>query len=344
MKLGNVLKKISTLVIIVWLILIVLFLIVPANSNAVTILPIATIGLDQPVQVADVSPNGTGLVTFTGTVSCELNQFTTAVVSLNSEDTWNSSVVVPSSLQFSSSDPGDKEFEVTVKAPLGTSRNTVGQVVVSGRVVMYPGSVYGTCQPSDGVVGRIDIAPYYEFVVYTNEDLIQTRPDKTVKGDFTIQNNGNIRDTYEVSIPNENQLYNKGIQVTSENEIIDIEEREEKRVDFTIITSKDAAKYETYSINFNIASILGGVDHGCPEQSIIIEFRIGDISISTSDPFPLPDTNGVEEGEGDIEFNEGGKTEETKALFTPGFETVSMIICTFILILIFRKSNKYRRG
>jgi hypothetical protein len=264
------------------------------------------------------------------------------VVTLTSEDTWNSSVVVPSSLQFSSSDRGDKAFEVSVQAPLGTSRNTVGQVVVTGRVVMYPGSVYGTCQPSDGVVGRIDIAPYYEFVVYTNEDLIQTRPGKTVKGDFTIKNNGNISDTYEVSIPNENQLYNKGIQVTLENEKIDIEEKEEKRVDFTIITSKDAAKYETYLINFNIASILGGVEHGCPEQSITIELKIGDISISTSDPFPFPYTDGIEEG--DLEFTEESKTEETKALFTPGFETVSLIICFIILILIFRKIEGYRRG
>jgi hypothetical protein len=186
---------------------------------------IATLGLDQPTQTADVSPGSLGTVEFSGTVSCELNSATTAIVSLTATDTWGTAEVEPPALQFSNTDSGDKVFRVSVQAPLGTSSSESGQVVISGKVIYYPSQLIGTVQPRDGVVGRIDIEPYYDFETYY--------PSKYQLGWYGshfvytgyIENRGNSIDTYSINIDNKKELENKGFVLSLKENEINISER-----------------------------------------------------------------------------------------------------------------------
>jgi hypothetical protein len=343
MKLGHMLKRISTLIITVWLILLALFLIIPGNSNAFTVLPIATISLDQSSQTADVSPGSLGLVEFTGTVTCECMTGTTAIVSLSASDTWGSATITPSAIQFSANDKGPKNFSVAVKAPLGTSSNTVGQVVVTGRVVMYPSSLYGTVQPRDGVVGRIDIAPYYKFSTYTNNPEIQCQQGAQTECCFYIDNLGNAEDTFQISTTNDDQLFNSGLQVTVDTPEVMINEQETEDIFVSIITSESAGIYSEYNLQLEVASFGYEQETGAPLKEclnlnlqIVEKEEYFDFDIPIED---LPDL--IETGELDVEKKDEPK--ESDSLFTPGFESVSVIICVLILILLLRKSDNHCR-
>jgi hypothetical protein len=146
-----------------------ILLIIPTEVRSATILPTATIRLNEPSQTAAVGPDDDGLVEFTGTVSVEFNSATTVVVSLNAKDTWNSATVVPSALQFSVEDSGDKIFRVSVQAPLGTDSNVAGKLTVLGKWVMYPTSMTGSCDPANGVEGSIYIEKYHQASYNVNE-------------------------------------------------------------------------------------------------------------------------------------------------------------------------------
>jgi hypothetical protein len=232
-------KRIMAISICVWLILSMIIILIPPKAQAPTVLPIATLGLNQSYQDANVSPNGTGWVEFTGTVSCVLNDATSAVVELQSTDTWDSSIVTPSSLTFSRETPEDKTFRVSVTAPLYTSRNIVGQVTVTGSVIMQPGDIYGTVQPSDGVTGRINILPYYGFSLHCNESSIDAEPGSEVAYEIMLRNEGNARDTFEISIINEDELIDKGFVISINDRRIELDEAMEHMIDINVIVPKD---------------------------------------------------------------------------------------------------------
>jgi hypothetical protein len=155
--------------VVMWITLIFLLIIfyqIPEGASAAPHYCISTIGLDQPTQTADVSPGSLGTVEFSGTVSVSMNGATTAIVTIIAEDTWGTAKVEPPALQFSNTDSGSKVFRVSVKVPTHTSTSDHGQVRIFGRMVKYPSGEIGTVQPRDGVVGRIDIEPYYDFETY----------------------------------------------------------------------------------------------------------------------------------------------------------------------------------
>jgi hypothetical protein len=190
-----------------------IFLIIPTGVRSATILPIATISLNEPSQTAAVGPDDDGLVEFSGTVSVEFNSATTVIVSLNAKDTWNSATVVPSALQFSVEDSGAKTFRVSVQAPLGTDSNVVGKLTVLGKWVMYPTSMTGECDPANGVEGTIYIEKYHQ-ASYNVDDLQKTTDaGSSVQFRVFIQNTGNYDETYSFDIVNFDELNDKGIKV-----------------------------------------------------------------------------------------------------------------------------------
>jgi hypothetical protein len=258
------------------------FIQVPEETEAATVLPIATIGLDQPTQTADVSPGSLGTVEFSGTVSCELNSATTAIVSLMAQDTWGSATVVPSALQFSNTDGGDKVFRVSVKAPLYTSRNTVGQVVITGRVVMYPSSLYGTVQPRDGIVGRIDIEPFYKFQLNAPSKYQEVGPGQQLVYNVHIANQGNIRDTFQIEIENEDKLTEQGFVISLSQRVIDVEELEEKVVKLTVNTPIEwnIWKNKVTGVKVNVFSMLYFEETGTPLNQIEV-FKVRERGFST---------------------------------------------------------------
>ncbi len=206
------LRLISVQIFLIFLFSIILF-IIPTGVRSATILPTATISLNEPSQTAAVGPDDYGLVEFSGTVSVEFNSATTVIVSLLAQDTWNSAAVVPSALHFSVDDSGDKPFSVSVQAPLGTDSNVVGELKVSGKWVMYPTSITGQCNPANGVEGNIYIQKYHQ-AGYNVEDLQKTtEAGSAVQFRVFIQNTGNYDETYSFGIVNSDELKDKGINV-----------------------------------------------------------------------------------------------------------------------------------
>ncbi len=255
---------------------------IPEESEAATVLPIATIALDQPTQVADVSPGALGTVEFSGTVSCEMNSATSAIVSLTATDTWGTATVTPSAIQFTNTDSSDKVFRVSVKAPLYTSRNTVGQVIVSGKVVMYPTTLVGTVSPREGVIGRIDIEPYFKFQLRAIKKYQEIGPGQTVAYNLHIINQGNIRDTFQISIDNEDKLTEQGFVVTISERQVDIEELEEKKITISINTPIEwnVWKNKVSGIKVSVFSQLYFEETGTPLSQIEI-FKVRERGMST---------------------------------------------------------------
>lgn len=195
---------------------------------------ISTIGLDQTAQTADVSPGSHGTVEFSGTVTCNLNSATSAIVSLTATDTWNSANVSPSALQFTSSDRGAKSFNVGVKAPLYTGSDFVGTVIVTGKIKYYPSTLQGTVQPQDGVIGRIDIEPYFDFSIYSDNRYIETSPGSVVEFDFKIENQGNSADIFLINVSNNKELKENGIKVSIINPRLEMSEKEIENVSIKV--------------------------------------------------------------------------------------------------------------
>ncbi len=207
-------KKLFSLLIIGQLLFSLLFLttIIPDMACAPQVLPTVSIALQEPSQTAHVGPGDTGVVTFNGVVEVICNPLTRVVVSLYSEDTWGSSVVSPSSLVFSIS--GEQSFTVSVQAPLGESCNTCGTVMVTGRWVMYPGTLGGSCNPSGGATGRIDIGQYHKYSFSSPKTNTQTSPGGRVEFELSIKNEGNGDDTVNLGVNNADELTTNGLHVT----------------------------------------------------------------------------------------------------------------------------------
>lgn len=282
---------------------------VPDNVVGPTVLPIATIGLDQSFQTAEVHPGALGTVEFTGTVSCVLNSATSAIVSLSATDTWNSATITPSALPFSNDDPGQKTFRVSVKAPLYTSRNIVGKVTVTGQVVMYPTTLYGTVSPSDGVEGRIDIQPFYKFQLSAPKKYQEVGPGQSMVYNIRIKNQGNIRDTFEIDVKNEKELTKDGFVITLSDRRVDVDEIQETEIKLTVNTP----------VEWNIW------------KNKVTGIQVSVVSVVSRD----------ETGD-DIEQLEFFKVRE-RGFSTPGFDPILLIIA-FVGIAVIVKTRTSKRS
>lgn len=321
------------ILILVLLIMLNLFLSISIQrASGPTILPIATISLLQTSQTADVSPNGTGMVGFDGEVYCECATGTSAIVSLTATDTWNSANISPTALQFTSDDPGPKNFYVTVKAPLYTSSNTYGTVTVTGKVVMYPSTLIGTTQPSGGITGRIDIAPYYRFFLKSDKITNHTTPGSMTQYNLFINNGANSRDTFTICESGCEDLINDGFQILLDYRAIDIEELETRKVEIQVnVPKSDKYKERIIGIAIEVTSM------GClntNETSVACQSITFKLDTRTR-------SGGGSGNDGDDNILGIQKPKESTKGFLPGFETLSLIFCIVIIIL-FRKSIKYK--
>jgi hypothetical protein len=256
---------------------------------------------------------------------------TTAIVSLQASDTWNSVTISPSALSFSSTDPGPKSFWVSVKAPLYTSCNTVGYVVVTGKVVMYPSTLIGTTQPSEGVTGRIDIAPFYQFSLSSYDSSLIAYLGSEVMFDLSIQNAGNSMDTFSLYTIGCERLINDGFQITFSSKLLDIEELGAGEVRINVkIPNSDYYKNQVVDIEIEVSSEGCAKTNMTPSMNII--FKIDIRNRYSYNPGGNEEPNII---------NPEQPEETTKGLL-PGFETVSVILCILFLVIVFRKSAKSR--
>ncbi len=332
---GSLGRKVLVILICTWVISNIFLICIPEKAAGPIILPIATISLVQTNQTADVSPGATGIVIFDGTVSCVFNSATTAIVSLEATDTWNSAIVTPSALEFSSTNPGAKTFQVSVKAPLYTSHNVVGQMIVTGMVVMYPSTLIGTVQPSDGVTGRIDIAQFYGFSLRCNQTYIESYPDSEVIFDVSIQNIGNGWDTLSICLKDCDHLINRGFRTFLSTDTIDIYEIDTHVVNIQIIVPDHVtSKNEVFSFAVEVTS------EGCKMNDESTK-----ISIATQSElltFVIVEKP-KEYDNDDYGYTENEKDSTKSTSFLPGFEAINIFIGILIVILLSRRLTNNSR-
>jgi hypothetical protein len=153
---------------------------------------------------------------------------------------------------------------------------------------------------------------------------------------------GNAEDIFQISTANEDQLFNSGLQVTVDTPEVMINEQETEDIYVSIITSESAGIYSEYNLQLEVASLGYEQETGAPlKMALNLNLQIVEKEDYFDIPIDeLPDL--IDVGELDVEKKDEPK--ESDSLFTPGFETVSVIICFVILILIFRKIEGYRRG
>ena len=165
------------------------------------LLPDVYIELLDDNKTAHVGPGETCVVTFSGLVTVDCNPATRVAVSLSAEDTWGSAVVEPSTLMFNND--GEQPFGVSVQASPRESCETVGTVRVTGTWHLYPGSLGGKAEPTDGAGGTIYIAQFYRFSVsFPNSALRETVAGQEVTYNICISNDGNGMDSYTIRITN----------------------------------------------------------------------------------------------------------------------------------------------
>jgi uncharacterized protein (UPF0333 family) len=222
-------------------------------------------------------------VRFNGTVSVECSPATRVVVSLDASDTWGSAEVNPSTLTFSSS--GDQPFSVTASARERESTTTVGTVTVTGRWIMYPGSIGGSAQPTDGVHGRINIAQFYEFSLKCKKVFIETSPGEQVEFRLIVQNNGNGVDVFSVDVQNLNELNSKDFQVTLSRVNIEIMENPaEELVTISVNVPSGASSLGENGIIIEVSSV-NGASENVPAQTFTFVVRVPNESIVATTEF-----------------------------------------------------------
>ncbi len=243
------------------------------DAAAVQGMPTVSIALTEPSKNADVGPGEQGVVTFTGIVSVTLNQATRVIVSLTAEDTWGSAVVSPSTLLFTAQ--GDKGFMVSVRARPRESFNNIGRVTVTGRWIMYPGTLGGAAQPSEGAVGRININQFFKYTLMSPKAFIETAPGSQLVYTLTIQNRGNFMDTFTIDIINYEKLSKKHFEVVLTQSNIEIlENPAEENIRIQVNTPLDWTVYkvEYSSVRVQVTSDKG-VQEGIAPQTFTFVVR-----------------------------------------------------------------------
>jgi hypothetical protein len=231
-------------------------------------IPTVAIALNEVSQTAYVGPDDTGEVSFNGVVDVLMNDLTTVVVTLTSEDTWDSSVVEPSSLLFETS--GQQDFSVLVRVPLGTSFSNMGVLTVSGRWMLTPGSISGSTNQAEG---RIDIAQYFQFSIGCKHGILETNPGKEVQFEVDINNEGNFNDAFSVELLNEYELMSKGLELTLEATECEILEKMTETVEITVETPAGDSSIGEYYFDVKVWSEKG-LEEGVVPEIITLNLKV----------------------------------------------------------------------
>lgn len=162
--------------------------------------PICTITIDQPSQTAQVAPGQDGIVTFTGSVNCQLMVNTgieQVLVSLTAEAQGWVTSLTPSTMAFTKQET-DIPFTCAVKVPPRTSHQLSGEVTISGRARVIPGKpLYTNIDP---VKAAIYVKQFYKFQVECSKPFLEISPGDMFSFQLKIRNVGNDQDTIMINL------------------------------------------------------------------------------------------------------------------------------------------------
>lgn len=196
-------KKTISILMIAALLLVILPLFVSQGSEAAD-KPIVTIYLNEAEQVADVSGDRPATVVFTGYVDARIPTNTgveMVTVDLISEAQGWLASIEPSTIEFSEN--GTQNFTASVDVPRRTSAQLIGELTVTGRARVIPGStIFYNVEP---VKANIKIANFYVHEITIENDALTIKQGGTGSTQFKIRNVGNDQDTVMVNVEEENE-------------------------------------------------------------------------------------------------------------------------------------------
>ncbi len=256
------------------LILILLFLLI--LSNFIITVPVNAFSMDydglrwdegQEVQEADVSPGGSGVATFTGTLSVDI------AAGGDVEEVWVELVgstdkgwpvsISPSTIKLDPSNE-EKPFTAKVSVPQGTTYYTSGTIIVNGTATMYPSN---NVSKVDGIIGTIRIKPFYTFDPSSMELIKKIDTDDGTIFNIIIENTGNIKDRYRISIENLDELTKLGFEIGCRSQI-EIESNESETIQLSV-NARNTVDGGEYNIDVSIKSIQEEINEGFTTPQIV---------------------------------------------------------------------------
>jgi len=217
--------------------------------------PTVTIQFDpgEESQDADVEPGEPCAVFFPGTVTADKAaggsvQKIVVTLQASSEQGW-AVTVNPPQLTL---EPGETApFRVDVTVPAETSCYCTDTITISGRGVNYPGM---TQDIIDSITGSIRINQFYQLAFRCPKSYVKTSPDTEIKIDFYIINHGNGRDVVHVGVNNLDDLDAKGFLVTLSANRVEVESKDEEKIEMVVRTPKGASGLGKHSIVIGFSS------------------------------------------------------------------------------------------
>ncbi len=234
--------------------------------------PKVTISLLQPIQTAQVGPRESHEVVFNGTVSVALNSATSVLVYINAEDTWGSAEFNPTIFLFTQN--GEKSFIVRVNPRPRESTQNFGTLRVFGRWEVPEKDLSGYAEPSEGAIGRINIAQFCKFTLTITHPFVELESGDSYLFTLNIHNMGNGQDIFGINVRNLKELNDKGFKIYLSHSLVVIEEKPtELPIQILVETPSGIYFKNYYSIEIEVNSETG-MELGASPQTFTFVIRI----------------------------------------------------------------------
>jgi hypothetical protein len=281
-----------------------------------------TISLDQSAQTAQVAPGQQGIVTFTGSVTCNETGLGSTVqnvqVSLSSSAGGWATTITPSTMTFSNMNEV-QTFSVSVKIPPGTSSYISQEMIVGGTAQVVPGV---TNQQLEEAKAIINVKQFYKFQINCTEPFIECPPGGAGVYNINILNRGNGQDTIRLEVEDGQEELNAEsilLQVSQTEFIID--EGSNATAKVTMIVPSSFRGNQVFSIKLKIYSFKAlAMDEIPVETTYPIYLRANSDSKPAAD-----DDDGVADNT---------TTDDDKKETTPGFEAGLALVCLMMAMTV----------
>lgn len=238
-------------------------------------------------QTANIAPGGFGIVNFNCSVKVSFlqgyyNPASIINVSLKAEDEWNSSTIEPSCIIFT--EPGEKIFRITAKAPHNMSCNDEGVIKFSGDWQMDPAGFFGEVGYPYGNTVKVKIAQFYNFSISSSKTNREAKPGEIVRYNFDIKNEGNGLDTFTIDVVNSAKLYKKGIDLIFTQNNLELDLNETETIGIDVVLGEKLRVLGDYNIKIRVWSDKGRKG-GVEPQTIIFRLSVPDTTIIYTSEF-----------------------------------------------------------
>jgi hypothetical protein len=245
-------------------------------------IPRVTIALHDENKTAHVGPGDPCYVMFNGTVSVIFSSASSIEVTIGSIDDFGYSDISPETFVFSTS--GEESFTVIFLVKPGESCKNNGSVTIIGYWRWYHSSIIHMASPEEGITRSIDIAQYFEFFLSGMTGTTRMLPGEEEKFNLAITNKGNGDDVVVAEIINQEELTNKGFEVSLSESRLELPEHGTVNVKITIRTPSGIGSIGHHDMKIRVSSEKG-LSENEPPKTITFDIDIPEDSITSTTEF-----------------------------------------------------------